>query len=441
MILPEKAPRCGTGHSFSPRDQKICVGGDPERLVPHAQSPCGSARYLVGPQRPTRAPSCRYLWPSIGPSDKSQGAERKTYLPMPFAHVVGGDPDGASTSAGRVASGSTSARSDDRDARGSRRRPAADGALELALYDGTPPRGARRVPRRGRARRGAARLGVPALGERQRVEHAGRGPAPGGRAPRPRHPGRQRRHRGVERRDAPSRASRDARSAVRDGASRSGSRTSSSRPDGAWPDPKGMVDELHAREIRVHLWQIPLMKLRPHPDRAGRRRMPTPRCATGVLIREPGARRIAAAVPQPRLVVPARRSCPTSPTSAPRAGGPTSAATSSRRSASTGSRPTAASTPGDASWSTSTAACGDEENNTLPRRSTRRPTATCSGRAGKAPVTFSRAGFTGSPGARRLLGGRRELDLGGVPLVALRGAQRRGMRHRLLGLGPRRLQR
>src|SRR4051812_5403329 len=34
---------------------------------------------------------------------------------------------------------------------------------------------------------------------------------------------------------------------------------------GAWPDPKAMVDELHARGVRVHLWQIPLMKLRPHP--------------------------------------------------------------------------------------------------------------------------------------------------------------------------------
>jgi alpha-glucosidase (family GH31 glycosyl hydrolase) len=35
--------------------------------------------------------------------------------------------------------------------------------------------------------------------------------------------------------------------------------------DGAWPDPKGMVDELHARDIKVQLWQIPLIKMRPHP--------------------------------------------------------------------------------------------------------------------------------------------------------------------------------
>lgn len=35
--------------------------------------------------------------------------------------------------------------------------------------------------------------------------------------------------------------------------------------DGAWPDPKGMVDALHAQDIRLLLWQIPLMKMRPHP--------------------------------------------------------------------------------------------------------------------------------------------------------------------------------
>ncbi|MGW1916739.1 glycoside hydrolase family 31 protein [Streptomyces sp. NPDC002076] len=36
-------------------------------------------------------------------------------------------------------------------------------------------------------------------------------------------------------------------------------------PDGAWPDPKGLVDELHQRDIKVLLWQIPLMKMRPAP--------------------------------------------------------------------------------------------------------------------------------------------------------------------------------
>ena len=31
-------------------------------------------------------------------------------------------------------------------------------------------------------------------------------------------------------------------------------------PDGRWPDPKGMIDELHRLGIRVLLWQIPVMK-------------------------------------------------------------------------------------------------------------------------------------------------------------------------------------
>ncbi|GAB3826135.1 TIM-barrel domain-containing protein [Kribbella italica] len=32
------------------------------------------------------------------------------------------------------------------------------------------------------------------------------------------------------------------------------------RADGAWPDPKAMIDDLHARGIKVILWQIPLQK-------------------------------------------------------------------------------------------------------------------------------------------------------------------------------------
>ncbi|WP_372594328.1 TIM-barrel domain-containing protein [Actinotalea sp.] len=31
-------------------------------------------------------------------------------------------------------------------------------------------------------------------------------------------------------------------------------------PDGAWPDPKAMIDDLHSRGIKVVLWQIPLQK-------------------------------------------------------------------------------------------------------------------------------------------------------------------------------------
>jgi alpha-glucosidase (family GH31 glycosyl hydrolase) len=35
--------------------------------------------------------------------------------------------------------------------------------------------------------------------------------------------------------------------------------------DGAWPDPKGMVDDLHGAGVHVLLWQIPLLKMHPAP--------------------------------------------------------------------------------------------------------------------------------------------------------------------------------
>jgi len=41
--------------------------------------------------------------------------------------------------------------------------------------------------------------------------------------------------------------------------------------DGAWPDPRGMVEELHARGIKVVLWQIPLQKT--DPELTGQVRM------------------------------------------------------------------------------------------------------------------------------------------------------------------------
>ncbi|BEP12761.1 hypothetical protein acdb102_10720 [Acidothermaceae bacterium B102] len=37
------------------------------------------------------------------------------------------------------------------------------------------------------------------------------------------------------------------------------------RAEGAWPDPKKMVDTLHEQGVRVLLWQIPLAKMRPSP--------------------------------------------------------------------------------------------------------------------------------------------------------------------------------
>lgn len=57
-------------------------------------------------------------------------------------------------------------------------------------------------------------------------------------------------------------------------------------PEGAWPDPKAMTDDLHDRDIRLHLWQIPLMKMRPHPH--GQARADAEAAVReDVLIREP----------------------------------------------------------------------------------------------------------------------------------------------------------
>lgn len=39
--------------------------------------------------------------------------------------------------------------------------------------------------------------------------------------------------------------------------------------DGAWPDPRGMVDDLHSRGIKVVLWQIPLLKTAASEDGLG----------------------------------------------------------------------------------------------------------------------------------------------------------------------------
>lgn len=39
---------------------------------------------------------------------------------------------------------------------------------------------------------------------------------------------------------------------------------------GAWPDPLAMVEAMHREDIRVLLWQIPLIKMRPHPSEQAR---------------------------------------------------------------------------------------------------------------------------------------------------------------------------
>lgn len=59
--------------------------------------------------------------------------------------------------------------------------------------------------------------------------------------------------------------------------------------DGAWPDPKGFVDWLHQRGIRLLLWQIPLVKTQPTPRGQARADLDT-MIARGFAVRD-GERR------------------------------------------------------------------------------------------------------------------------------------------------------
>jgi 1,3-alpha-isomaltosidase len=60
-------------------------------------------------------------------------------------------------------------------------------------------------------------------------------------------------------------------------------------PEGAWPDPKGLVDELHRRGVRLLLWQIPLQRTRPHPSGQARADVDT-MVARGYCVREADGR-------------------------------------------------------------------------------------------------------------------------------------------------------
>lgn len=198
---------------------------------------------------------------------KSQGAERKTYLPMPFAHIVGAAGwgfhvrtsrrvwfDFAEREAGRiwveaeVDSGSGAA-----------------SVLDLAVYEGTPTRVLDQflaeVGRPTELPSWIFRLWASANEWNTQREVM-------------RQMDLHREH------DIPVgsvvieawsdestfTAWRDSRYAVTEDGAPHRLEDFDFPPDGAWPDPKGMVDELHAREIRLHLWQIPLVKMRPHPQ-------------------------------------------------------------------------------------------------------------------------------------------------------------------------------
>ncbi|HEY4153172.1 MAG TPA: TIM-barrel domain-containing protein [Pseudolysinimonas sp.] len=197
---------------------------------------------------------------------KSQGAQRRTYLPMPFAHVVGA-ADGSSGWGFHVRTsrrvwfdvGSSSA-----DQLWIEAETGPDGGLEIAFFSGSP----REVLGGFLATAGRAeelpewvfRLwasgnewNTQAEVMRQMDAHRDHGIPVGSVV--------------IEAWSDESTftAWRDSRSSVRDGGSAASLSDFTFPEAGAWPNPKGMADELHDRGIRLHLWQIPLIKTRPHP--------------------------------------------------------------------------------------------------------------------------------------------------------------------------------
>lgn len=194
---------------------------------------------------------------------KSQGAERKTYLPMPFAHVVGGDGWGFHVDTSRrvwfdvghsdptrlVVEAETGE----------------DGVLPLRLFDGTPADvlGAF-LDRAGRATElpswvfrlwaSGNEWNTQAEVMRQMDLHREHDIPVGSVV--------------IEAWSDESSftAFRDAQYSVTDDGAPHRLADFTFPAEGAWPDPKGMTDELHDRGIRLHLWQIPLIKMRPHPS-------------------------------------------------------------------------------------------------------------------------------------------------------------------------------
>lgn len=217
---------------------------------------------------------------------KSQGAERKTYLPMPFAHVVGGAGWGfhidtsrrvwfdlGMSDAQRIA---VEAETD------------AGGAVDVRLFDGAPVDVLRgfldRADRPVELPDWVFRLwasgnewNTQAEVMRQADLHAQHDIPVGSVV--------------IEAWSDESTftAFRDSRYEVTEDGAPHRLADFTFPEDGAWPDPKGMTDELHRRGIRLHLWQIPLLKMRPHPtgQLAADARAAI---ADDVLIREPDPR-------------------------------------------------------------------------------------------------------------------------------------------------------
>jgi len=218
---------------------------------------------------------------------KSQGAERKTYLPMPFAHVVGGSGwgfhvrtsrrvwfDVASTDPSRLLiEVAVDAASADQN------------LVDLVLFEGSPAD----VLQAFRTEAGRPEelpdwvFSLWASGnewntqaeiERQVALHLSHDVPVGNVV--------------IEAWSDESTftAFRDSTYAVTEDGSPHTLADFTFPASGAWPDPKGMVDDLHDADVRVHLWQIPLIKLRPHPSGQAKADAQAA-IAENVVIREP----------------------------------------------------------------------------------------------------------------------------------------------------------
>lgn len=193
---------------------------------------------------------------------KNQGRERRTYLPMPFAHVVGADGWGFHVRTSRRVWFDVGASTPDRLWVEAETGP--EGALELALFDGDP--------------RTVLRAFLDEAGRAEELpEWAFRLWASGNEWNTQAEVMRQLDlHRDLDipvgsvvieawSDESTFTTFRDAEAPVVDGAQPRRLADFTFPAEGAWPDPKAMVDELHRRDVRVHLWQIPLVKMRPHP--------------------------------------------------------------------------------------------------------------------------------------------------------------------------------
>lgn len=193
---------------------------------------------------------------------KSQGEERKTYMPMPFAHVVGGTGWGFHIETSRRVWFDIGASTANRIIIEAETGP--DGAIEVSTFEGDPQRVLSAfLDRVGRAEElpdWVFRLWASGNEWNTQAEIM-------------RQMNLHREHRipvgsiviEAWSDESTFTAFRDARYAANEDAAPHCLADFEFPADGAWPAPKRMVDELHARDIKVHLWQIPLIKMRPHP--------------------------------------------------------------------------------------------------------------------------------------------------------------------------------